>query len=86
MGLTIDPELTLIKGLGGALLREKIVARSARRFIVIGASKQVTALGVKTPVRLRLLNSRGLSAPLDCCVRRPTSASSSHLMGARFDR
>jgi ribose 5-phosphate isomerase A len=52
----IDSELTLIKGLGGALLREKIVARSATRFIVIGAaSKQVAALGVKTPVPVEII-------------------------------
>src|SRR4051812_8038500 len=31
----IDPALCLVKGLGGALLREKIVAASARRFLVI---------------------------------------------------
>src|SRR5262249_28748601 len=31
----IDPKLRLIKGRGGALLREKIVEQAARRFIVI---------------------------------------------------
>src|SRR5258706_6929639 len=31
----VDPALNLIKGLGGALLREKIVAASAQRFVVI---------------------------------------------------
>ena len=31
----VDPQLNLIKGGGGALLREKIVARGARQFIVI---------------------------------------------------
>ena len=31
----VDPQLNLIKGGGGALLREKIVARAARQFIVI---------------------------------------------------
>src|SRR5262245_5274652 len=34
-GDEIDPALNLIKGLGGALLREKIVAASAERFIII---------------------------------------------------
>ncbi len=39
----IDHELHLLKGAGGALLREKIVASAARRFIVIAdISKQVT--------------------------------------------
>ncbi|MEI9995221.1 MAG: ribose-5-phosphate isomerase RpiA [Rhizomicrobium sp.] len=42
----VDRELTLIKGGGGALLREKIVAVSARRMIVIAdESKLVARLG-----------------------------------------
>jgi ribose 5-phosphate isomerase A len=42
----IDPDLNLIKGGGGALLREKIVASAARKFVVIAdSSKQVPALG-----------------------------------------
>ena len=42
----IGPGLALIKGGGGALLREKLVARAARRFIVIAdASKRVELLG-----------------------------------------
>lgn len=41
-----DPALNLIKGGGAALLREKIVAGAARRFIVIAdKSKRVAALG-----------------------------------------
>ena len=42
----IGPELALIKGGGGALLREKLVASAARRFVVIAdRSKQVEMLG-----------------------------------------
>ncbi|QCI65507.1 ribose-5-phosphate isomerase RpiA [Phreatobacter stygius] len=42
----IDPALNLIKGGGGALLREKIVASASARMIVIAdASKQVATLG-----------------------------------------
>ena len=42
----IDPELRLIKGLGGALLREKIVAQASSRMVVIAdESKLVHALG-----------------------------------------
>jgi ribose 5-phosphate isomerase A len=42
----IDPQLNLIKGGGGALLREKIVAAASARMIVIAdASKMVPALG-----------------------------------------
>jgi len=42
----IDDHLNLIKGGGGALLREKIVASASRRFVVVAdISKQVTRLG-----------------------------------------
>ncbi|MFM9857477.1 ribose-5-phosphate isomerase RpiA [Pseudoxanthobacter sp. M-2] len=42
----IGPGLSLIKGGGGALLREKIVATAAKRFVVIAdAGKVVEALG-----------------------------------------
>jgi ribose 5-phosphate isomerase A len=42
----VDPKLRLIKGGGGALLREKIVISAARRFVVVAeASKRVERLG-----------------------------------------
>ena len=42
----IDPDLRLIKGLGGALLREKIVEQASARFIVIAdETKLVEKLG-----------------------------------------
>ncbi len=42
----IDSELNMIKGGGGALLREKIVASSAKLYlIIIDSSKQVETLG-----------------------------------------
>jgi ribose 5-phosphate isomerase A len=42
----IGPGLALIKGGGGALLREKLVASAARRFVVIAdSSKRVEVLG-----------------------------------------
>jgi len=42
----IDPQLRLIKGAGGALLREKIVASASRRLVIVAdASKQVAVLG-----------------------------------------
>jgi ribose 5-phosphate isomerase A len=42
----VDLRLNLIKGGGGALLREKIIASAARRFVVIAdASKRVAELG-----------------------------------------
>jgi len=43
----VDPALNLIKGRGGALFREKLVAAAARRFVVVvDESKLVKELGV----------------------------------------
>jgi ribose 5-phosphate isomerase A len=51
----IDPQLNLIKGGGGALLREKIIASASRRFIVVGdSSKQVVHLG-KFPLPVEVI-------------------------------
>jgi ribose 5-phosphate isomerase A len=42
----VDPRLSLIKGYGGALVREKIVVASSRRFVVlVGYEKMVKKLG-----------------------------------------
>lgn len=47
----VDPELDLMKGLGGALFRERIVAAAAKRFVVVvDESKLVPRLGTKAPV------------------------------------
>ena len=47
----VDPRLDLIKGLGGALFREKIVAAAAKKFVVVvDDSKIVKRLGSKSPV------------------------------------
>jgi ribose 5-phosphate isomerase A len=52
----IDPQLNLIKGGGGALLREKIVASAARRFVVISdASKLVPRLGVHSALPVEVV-------------------------------
>lgn len=50
----VDPELDLVKGLGGALLREKKVARKADHFIVVvDQGKMVSSLGGgKLPVEV----------------------------------
>jgi ribose 5-phosphate isomerase A len=46
-----DDDLNVIKGLGGALLREKVVAAAARTFVLIGdSSKHVARLGDKAPL------------------------------------
>jgi ribose 5-phosphate isomerase A len=61
----IDAQLRLIKGRGGALLREKIVEQQAKRFIVIAdESKVVERLGIGilpievTPFALEVLERR----------------------------
>lgn len=52
----VGPGLNLIKGLGGALLREKLVARAARRFVVVAdASKRVRRLGTRAPVPVEVV-------------------------------
>src|SRR5262249_20691098 len=51
----ITPELALIKGRGGALLREKVLAQAARYFVVIAdSSKRVATLG-KSPVPVEVI-------------------------------
>lgn len=48
--------LALIKGLGGALLREKIVASAAKRMVVIvDHGKLVDRLGAKTPLPVEIV-------------------------------
>jgi len=47
----VDPQFRLIKGRGGALLREKIVASAARRRVtIVTAGKCVERLGQTTPL------------------------------------
>jgi ribose 5-phosphate isomerase A len=52
----VDPGLDLIKGLGGALLREKVVVQNAERFLVIvDGGKLVTRLGQLAPVPVEIV-------------------------------
>ena len=52
----IDPALNAIKGLGGALLREKIVAASAERFLLVGdETKLVPRLGTRAPLPVEVI-------------------------------
>jgi ribose 5-phosphate isomerase A len=71
----VDPQLNLIKGLGHALLREKIVESHARRFVVIvDESKLVPKLGrgplpveispYEAEIHVRWLQSLGYQAEL----------------------
>lgn len=62
----VDPNLDLIKGYGRALVREKVVAASSRRLVVlVGEEKLVPRLGTrgKLPVEVT-------SFALPLCVRR----------------
>lgn len=63
LDLTIDgadevaPGLDLIKGLGAALLREKMVAQASRRLIIISDdSKLVTRLGTRAPLPVEVVD------------------------------
>jgi ribose 5-phosphate isomerase A len=51
----VGPELTLIKGGGGALLREKIVASAAKRFIVVVDSTKVVEHLGKFPLPVEVV-------------------------------
>jgi ribose 5-phosphate isomerase A len=52
----VSPGLDLVKGLGGALLREKIVANASRRlFIAVDDGKLVDRLGTQCPVPVAVL-------------------------------
>ena len=66
--LTIDgadevaPGLDLIKGLGGALLREKMVAQASDRMVVIADdTKVVDVLGQRAPVPVEVVDFEPLS-------------------------
>ena len=52
----VDPELQLIKGLGGALLREKIVAAATlKEIIIVDETKIVEKLGTKSPLPVEVI-------------------------------
>ena len=52
----VDARLDLIKGLGGALLREKVVAQNSRKLIIIAdSSKRVDVLGSRSPLPIEVV-------------------------------
>jgi ribose 5-phosphate isomerase A len=52
----VDPNLNLIKGGGGALLREKVMAQSSRRNVmIVDESKLSPALGTHFPVPVEVI-------------------------------
>jgi ribose 5-phosphate isomerase A len=61
----IDPQLQLVKGAGGALLFEKLVAQSSRRLLIIAdPGKRVNHIGEKRllPVEIVAVGSRHTAA------------------------
>lgn len=87
----IDDRLRAIKGAGGAMLREKIVAAASRRMIVIAdASKRRPAIGLKpVPVEvlpfarefvLSALRSLGAKPALRIADRRPVLSDQGNLI------
>ena len=87
----IDSQLRLIKGAGGALLREKIVEQAARKFIVIAdETKVVERLGARmlpvevTPFAREVLEKRfaqlGFSPVLRMADGKPRITDEGHLI------
>ncbi len=65
----VDPQLNLIKGLGGALVREKIVASAAKKFVIlVGPEKIVNTLGERGTLPVEVV-----PFALDFCRRRLAS-------------
>jgi len=53
----VDPRLNLIKGMGGALLREKMVAQASDRFVVIADERKVVeSLGTVSPLPVEVVD------------------------------
>jgi ribose 5-phosphate isomerase A len=68
----VDPAGWLVKGGGGAHTREKIVAASARRFVVIvSAEKEVARLGPPVPLELLKFGVRRTLAAIGDSRLRP---------------
>lgn len=58
----VTPDLSLTKGLGGALLRERVVASEAPRFIVlVTPEKMVDKLGTRCPIPIEVVPFAGPS-------------------------
>jgi len=52
----IDPNVDVVKGKGGALLFEKLVARQAHRYLIIASDeKLVTRLGTRLPLPVEIV-------------------------------
>ena len=88
----VDHRADLIKGYGGALLRERVVATVARRFVIlVGAEKLVPTLGARgrLPVEVvpfaagacrRRLDALGFSAAVRLAEGRPAVTDNGNLL------
>ena len=88
----VDPRADLIKGYGGALLRERVVASAARRLVIlVGAEKLVPTLGTRgrLPVEVvpfaagacrRWLAGRGYPAEVRLADGRPVVTDNGNLL------
>jgi ribose 5-phosphate isomerase A len=95
----VDPSLDLIKGHGGALLRERVVASVSKRFVILaGEEKMVPRLGAKmsvpvevvpfaAPVAKRKLETLGSAVRLrlDAAGRPFVSDNGNHILDAKFE-
>jgi len=52
----VDPRLQLIKGGGGALLREKIIASASRKFVVVADSSKIVRKLGKFPLPVEIID------------------------------
>lgn len=60
----VSASLALTKGLGGALLRERVVAYEAERFVVlVTPEKLVDRLGTRAPIPVEVVPFAGTTAP-----------------------
>lgn len=90
LDLTVDgadevaPNLDLIKGRGGALVRERIVAAaSASQLILVGADKLVRALGERGPVPVEVIPMGEWLATRECITLGLTPARRMDADGSR---